>query len=779
MEFSLVRQAFEEYRRGNYLAALSIYRQLGNQLGLETFAANIYLCEKQLRKKQDLGTVYAVDNSNVTLTCLFDERFPPSEALAVSRNQSVKSLLKLPNTSRFQLTVKYKNETRNRINGKVKSVLRIIFMDIDNNILNIKECEGLSWSTTLDTLYSYLDGDASLQQTKAIKIRRPSKAQYMRLEVQTWGNVNICHITNQVLIKPLPNWMVDGFFVPDAFPESELPKVACICDKFTFESLRYDLRMIPLSRGNWRSELLSDDVDALLVESAWHGNNGEWRYCISNPSSSGFDSLRDLVGVCKERGIKTIFYNKEDSPNYNVFIDAARLFDYIATSDVNCIEAYKKDCGHKNICVLPFYAQPRIHNPIGKTESPDLEVAFAGTWYANKHAERSQLLPIVLDPATDHRLVIFNRQSDWTKDNSYTFPDKYKPFLHDSVSYEEMLNIHKMFKVMLNVNSVTDSETMFSRRIFEILASSTPVISTESPGIKSLFKEIVPVVSSGEEAKFALDKLIADDDFRRKVGHRGYREVMLYHTARERLKRLFDAAGLVYPAKEIPKVTLAIATNRLGNLDYIKANLLRQTYSNLEAIVILNNNQFSLACVREFFEEIPWVKVIQLAESASLGYCLNASVEESTGSFWAKLDDDNVYLDCFVTDMMLPFLYTDASIVAKGTYFTYLERSRRLIKRFPGREHRWVDFASGSALIARKEVFRKVTFEDISVGEDTVWMKRCKELGLKMYSPDCYNYVVMRRSDVSSHTWQATDEQIAKGALLVSEGSLDTDLVKA
>lgn len=43
--------AFKEYKKGNYAKAYEIYNQLGDLLGKGVVAANVYLCEKKLKKK--------------------------------------------------------------------------------------------------------------------------------------------------------------------------------------------------------------------------------------------------------------------------------------------------------------------------------------------------------------------------------------------------------------------------------------------------------------------------------------------------------------------------------------------------------------------------------------------------------------------------------------------------------------------------------------------------------------------------------------------------------
>ena len=60
---------------------------------------------------------------------------------------------------------------------------------------------------------------------------------------------------------------------------------------------------------------------------------------------------------------------------------------------------------------------------------------------------------------------------------------------------------YRSYKIFLNVNSVMNSDTMFSRRVFEILASSTHV-STPSEGMKDA-SDGVKVVDTLDDAKHA------------------------------------------------------------------------------------------------------------------------------------------------------------------------------------------------------------------------------------------------------------------------------------
>ena len=88
----------------------------------------------------------------------------------------------------------------------------------------------------------------------------------------------------------------------------------------------------------------------------------------------------------------------------------------------------------------------------------------------------------------------------------------------------------------------------------------------------------------------------------------------------------------------IAKVCLAIPTNRIENLKYIRENVERQNYKNLEAIVILNNDKFVLSEVEKYFKDLKFVKIIQIPEKESLGICLNESIKLCTAKYWFKMD---------------------------------------------------------------------------------------------------------------------------------------------
>ena len=323
------------------------------------------------------------------------------------------------------------------------------------------------------------------------------------------------------------------------------PTVAAILDTFTEYALRHELDLVLMSPRSWRTQLERRPPVCLFVESAWRGNNGVWQDRIVGYESLEDNLLREVLEYCRSAGIPTVFWNKEAPPHFDNFLGAARDFDYVFTSDADCIPRYREALGHDRVYVLPFAAQPRLHNPSREADWPKYPVCFAGSWVSSRYPGRAETLRQLLDPSMSHGLHIFDRnlsRMDFRSD--YRFPEQYNEAIKGTLTYDEMLTAYRCYDVMLNVNTVTESPTMFARRVFESLACGTPVISSESVGMTHMLAEHVRVSRNAEDTARHLEDLLGDEEARRREGHLAYRHVHENHTYRHRVNEVFRRIGL-------------------------------------------------------------------------------------------------------------------------------------------------------------------------------------------------------------------------------------------
>lgn len=319
-------------------------------------------------------------------------------------------------------------------------------------------------------------------------------------------------------------------------------RIATILDEFSARSFAYEADLTPLRPADWERTLDEVQPHLLLVESAWRGVDDEWRHHLTPPTPPS-PELVELVRTCRERGIPTVFWNKEDPPNFELFIDSAALFDTVLTVDEGSIARYRERLGHDRVAVLPFAAQPRIHNPLLPPEGRDQAVAFAGTYYIDKHPHRKVQMMQVLEPARAFGLHIYARFGDA---RAYRFPPPLDEHVIGRLSYEQTLQAYHRYRVFLNVNSAPKSDTMCARRIFELLACGATVISGVSPAIGRLLgPDVVPESDDPDRTSELLSGLLdADDETYARSSARGVRTVLEQHTYHHRVATILALAGL-------------------------------------------------------------------------------------------------------------------------------------------------------------------------------------------------------------------------------------------
>ncbi|MBK29792.1 MAG: hypothetical protein CMB49_03665, partial [Euryarchaeota archaeon] len=436
-------------------------------------------------------------------------------------------------------------------------------------------------------------------------------------------------------------------------------KVACLLDRFSFDCLSYELDLIPVTKRNWRSVLQRDDIDFFLAESIWKGHDEGWIFAMTSFNTPAGTQLREMLEYCRENNLKTVFWNKEDPTNFESFIEVASYFDYIFTTDEGSIENYIRKIGHQRVYSMPFAAQQRIHNPVRNT-LPSLSVCFAGSWYYREHGTRKEDTKMLVEASTEFGLDIYDRF--FGTDDKNRFPSKYLDYIRGSLSYEEVCMAYRSYKVFLNVNSVRDSMTMFSRRVFEILASSTRVLSSPSIGMEKMLAQHVDVAHDIIQAKSILGKIFSDEFESTKTAHAAYRHVMNNHTYEVRIEDMLQQIGFENKSGFNALISCITCTKRVDFLPFVLENFARQNYQNKELVIVVEANDERFEECKEIVGNRPEIRLIQVDSDISLGECLNIGIDESNGAIISKFDDDDYYLENYLSDSIIPFRYTDAQI---------------------------------------------------------------------------------------------------------------------
>lgn len=554
-------------------------------------------------------------------------------------------------------------------------------------------------------------------------------------------------------------------------------RAATILDEFSDQAFASEWHQLALDAGPAGPQIDRHRPDLVFAESAWQGNGGAFRYELAHFTKRDRSPIRELIAAATASGIPTVFWNKEDPVHFDTFAPAAALFDWIFTTDENCVEHYRALAGHDRVAALSFAAQPSIHNPLDAPAERLRRVCFAGSWQAEHYAERGADVAMLLRPALEAGVLdIFDRMAAPGATGA-PFPAPYDRAVLGARPYRELLQEYRRYACFLNVNSVKDSPTMCSRRVFELLACRTPVVSTRSLAIDELLGDAVISVDDATEARDAIDRLLADDEYRERVGHVGYREVMSRHTYGHRVDDVLSRLGLATPPRP-PRVAVLAPTNRPEFLDRLLANFQRQRAVDAELIVLTNSDLFDRADVDRRVGSIGNARAVHLPESSTLGECLNVGLDLTHARFVAKFDDDDHYGANYLHDALLVHRFAEAAIVGKKSFYAHLEATDETVLRFPGNEFTFANRVSGSTLVIDREVFGDVRFGALNLGEDIDLCEQALARGLGVFSADRYNYVAARRANPGTHSWSIDDDEYRVGSVRVASGlALDRTMV--
>ena len=462
-------------------------------------------------------------------------------------------------------------------------------------------------------------------------------------------------------------------------------KIACIMDPFTYGAYSPEANFQQLTPKHWKSEITAFTPDMLLIESAWRGKDELWWNTVPKKC----DELVDIVNYCNRNNIPTVFWNKEDPVHFNTFIHTAALFDFVFTTDVDMIGKYKVALRHNRVFMLPFACQPKINNPIEKYPRKDA-FCFAGAYYV-RYPERTKDLDEFIKYLPAIKPVEIYDRNYGKEDKNYMFPDAYKPFIVGTLPFEEIDKAYKGYNYAINLNSVKQSQSMFARRVYEVLASNTITVSNFSRAVRLLFGDLVITSDDGKQIIKKIQALNSDQEYMRKHKLTALRKVLSEHTYGNRFGYMIEKVFGSKQNDSLPHVAIVCPVN--NDFEYQKAVSIfhAQTYKNTFLYLVVDD---ALA--------------MEKAYNTSNIKFISKNAQESIDTFLknidyiAGIDLDDHYGENYITDLALATLYFDGDIIGKATYYNKLDNDTVSISS-EGSQYRFVDQMYPQRAIIKKE----------------------------------------------------------------------------
>ena len=307
---------------------------------------------------------------------------------------------------------------------------------------------------------------------------------------------------------------------------------------------------------------------------------------------------------------------------------------------------------------------------------------------------------------------------------------------------------------------------MGARRIFEISAAGTPVVTTPSAATRELFPtEEVPQPETSEEAEWTLRAYVRSAELRERTVHLAQRRIWAEHTYSHRAMTVMDALGIDYDSPFPTSVSAVVSTNRPDHLGEVLNTHAAQAHGDKELVLVAHRVDVPTDLrARARDAGVENIQIVEVDANQPLGVCLNRGVDTASGQVIAKMDDDDVYGAHYLSDQLAALRYSSADLVGKQAHYLHMRGSDIVICRFPEREHRYTDLVMGPTLMAHKSTLLEHPFAERTLGEDTDLQRRLVAAGARIYSADRFNFVQIRGSH--SHTWNVED------SLLLANGNV-------
>jgi FkbM family methyltransferase len=358
-------------------------------------------------------------------------------------------------------------------------------------------------------------------------------------------------------------------------------RVACIFDEFTYHSFAPECDLLQLRADTWQAQVDAFKPDFVFVESAWRGGDDTWHLKVSTVAP-------ELIGLLEwagQTGVPTAFWCKEDPVHFVRFMPVARLVDHVFTTDIDCIPRYMAALGHRRVHLLPFAAQPALHHPVETIPREDA-FCFAGSYY-RKYPERQVDFHALVEVGRKLRsVVIYDRNSRRPQPHDFNYPDEYRAELRDALDYAEVDRAYKGYRYGITVNTIKQSQTMFARRAFELMACNTVVVSNFSRGLRMFFGDLVVSSDDRHELARQLTPVCADDRRYRALRLYGLRAVLSQHTYAHRIASVASCLSGHEVRPPRPRVALVAEVVTTEQARRVVDAVARQTWSDGALILV-------------------------------------------------------------------------------------------------------------------------------------------------------------------------------------------------
>lgn len=595
---------------------------------------------------------------------------PKKEDIVIAANKHFEIKQQVVSGEEYSLSVTC---IANRANPK-GAVADVTFLDENGNTLP-KPYPGMAKSKAFGAYFYVETQECKDSKPKIYKFTAPEKAVSVSVklvafgvkpELKLAGDYRLMSTKERIkesaegskYIESFEKILLEAEAIPDSNGSEYFTKhdfrVGVIGDVYMYNFYKDVFTTVHyLSPSNY-SEVLAQGLDIVIYTTCWKGiNNEEWRGVKFREKPK--KALDEILFYAKENNVKTVFQTIEDPSNFEYFLPVAEKFDYILTTDTDCIERYKEELGHDRVFFGEYGVNPQFNNPIGSRRKTRNAAFFAGS-YPKRYKERCDDMETIFDSIIDSggELLIADRNFGADSED-LVYPARFQSSVLPPVQHAVLQKLHKLFRYNLNFNSIKQSPTMCAMRVYELQAQGNGFISNYANSVFNKFPGI-RIVPFKQDMSFDFGRDETWEEYHANVGN--IREVLNSKASYQVVSTLLENIGLSSKAKN--DTTIAVFCQH--KTPTVIQSFESQSYPD-----------------KVLFEESELKNWAEIKEKYQVGY-------------FCWFSGENHYEKHYLNDLLNGFKYTDCRYITKNAYF---DSSGRYMD---GAQHEYTSRCSGKGL---------------------------------------------------------------------------------
>jgi len=309
--------------------------------------------------------------------------------------------------------------------------------------------------------------------------------------------------------------------------------------------------------------------------------------------------------------------------------------------------------------------------------------------------------------------------------------------------------------------------TAYTQLTLDLTATGIPVIAASDPTLDTLLGGHYLPAKNTTEIVGHLETL-GHPPTRERQSIPARRHVLTNHTRRHRFEQLLTQLNI--PTNPTPRISILLSTNRPNNIEHALANVTNQNWPNKELILILHDpDQFDTTHIEKLTQNLPYpTTTIGAPKQWTLGDCLNAGLDQATGDYITKIDDDDHYGPNHLTDIHTAHTYSNADITGKTRAHTYLSEHDITVSQ-PATPETYGNRVAGGTITMDRPTAERYKFLRRPSQVDSTLFTRALEDGALVFSTHSMGYILSRNP--GDHTWEMTGyEHFVKNADETTDG---------